>query len=374
MKFTPFKLEQYFARYEFTARYMLSSSDCESMPIADLLALEDGAPEAFHAQWLGYTEAPGSPTLRAEISTMYDTLQAEDVLALAGAEEGVFLFAAVALNPGDHVISVFPAYQSLYQIATDMGCEVTLWPLNEHEGGTWAYDLDFLRDTLRPNTRAIVINSPHNPTGALMSEAEMRAVAAIAGECRAYVFFDEVYRFLEWDAQPVPAMADLYENAISLGVMSKTFGLPGLRIGWVATRNRDLLVAMQEQRYYTTICNSAPSEFLAALALRHRDKLVERSRNIIRANMAHAEPVFEALGETFGYAPPAAGPICFPRYLGGDVDAFAAAVVEAQGVMILPGTVYDDTGNHFRLGLGRLNFPQALAQLAAYLSHTPKVR
>ncbi len=374
MKRTPFHLELYFDEYEFTAPYLLCSSDCESMTIGELLALDPGASEQFQQHWLGYTEAQGSPELRALIAEMYECADAEDVLVLSGAQEGIFLFASAALNPGDHVIVQFPAYQSLYQIAIDLGCEVTFWYLTEDDENSWSADIDFLEDHIRSNTKAIIFNTPHNPTGHLMCEAQLRQIATIARKHNLLVFSDEVYRFLEHDGVAVPSMLDVYENTLALGVMSKTFGLAGLRIGWIASKNRALIKQLRDDKFYTSICNSAPSEFLAQVALKNRETLIQRNARIIRDNMALMTQFQVENPGVFIWKPPQAGPISFPRLaLDRPVETFCRALVDAQGVLLLPGTVYGDDGSHFRLGLGRKNFGEGLMRLGGYLNQRMKV-
>ncbi len=161
----------------------------------------------------------------------------------AGAEEAIFIFMNVTLEPGDHIIVHFPCYQSLVEIARTIGCEVSIWMANEDDN--WELDIDFLRRNIQDSTKAIIINCPHNPTGYVMSHAKLIQIVELARQHHLLLFSDEVYRFLEQCAEDtLPAACDLYENAVSLGVMSKTYGLAGLRIGWVATRNQDIHAAM----------------------------------------------------------------------------------------------------------------------------------
>lgn len=367
MKIRPFKLERFFAKYEFKAPYLLSVSDCESFTVQEILSLEPGAAEAFGRHWLGYTESPGALELRQEITGLYTTIEPDQVLVHAGAEDAIFSFMNVALEPGDHLIAHFPCYQSLAEIASAIGCEVTLWEAREEDG--WELDLNFLTNAIKPNTRAIVINSPHNPTGYLMSREKFKAIIEIAREHDLLLFSDEVYRFLEYrETDRLPAACDLYDKAVSLGVMSKTFGLPGLRIGWVATRNEELYRGMAAFKDYTSLCNSAPSEFLAMLALRHKEKLVERNKAIALENLALLNPFFQRYSAIFNWQPPKAGVIAFPSLrLKRDVEEFCLDLVEKKGVLLLPGNYYDFGNKNFRVGFGRKNMPLSLAKLDEYL-------
>lgn len=367
MNLTPFKLERYFAKYEFTAEFLLCSSDCEAMSVADLLAFEEGAAEKFQNVWLGYTESLGSPSLRKEISRIYSTIQPEDVLTFSGAEEAIFLFMQAVLREGDHVIVHTPHYQSLSEVAKALGCKVSPWTACEENG--WALDLDELRRLVRPSTKAIVINTPHNPTGYLMSRADFDALNRFALENNLFLFSDEVYRESEYDpAARLPSASDVNENAVSLGVTSKTYGLAGLRVGWIVTKNRKVYEKMASLKDYTTICNSAPSEFLAEVALRHRHQLAERNLDIIKSNLAVIDDLFARHSSLFAWVRPQAGSMGFPKLLKGDVEAFCDDLVKKAGVLLLPGAMYDDTGNHFRVGLGRKNLPQAVERLEGLLS------
>jgi aspartate/methionine/tyrosine aminotransferase len=367
MNLPPFKLERYFAKYEFNTEYLLCSSDCESMSIAELLAMEEGAAEKFQQVWLGYTESQGSHALRAEICKLYETIQPEEILVHTGAEEAIFLFMFAAFKEYDHVIIHSPGYQSLADVARAAGCDASLWLAREENG--WALDLDELRHLLRTNTKAIIINTPHNPTGYLMLRQDYEAVHQFAQENNLLLFSDEVYRESEYDSTArLPAACDFGEHAISLGVTSKTYGLAGLRIGWIATKNKKISEKMASLKDYTTICNSAPSEFLAEVAMRNRAKLAERNLGIIKDNLAVMDDFFTRHADSFAWIRPQAGSMAFPRLLKGDVEEFCDRLVKEAGVLLLPGSIYDDSRNHFRLGLGRKNLPQAVQKLEMYLS------
>jgi len=363
----PFKLERYFAKYEFNAEYLLSSSDCEAMSIAALLALEPEAAQNFQNTWLGYTESEGSLALRKEICKIYTTIQPEDVLVHTGAGEAIYLFMHAALHRDDHVIVHSPCYQSLSEVAKGIGCEVSPWIAREENG--WALDMDELRGLVRPNTKVIVVNTPHNPTGYLMRRADFDELNRFAQEKNIVLFSDEVYRESEYDpTSRLPAGCDYGEHAVSLGVTSKTYGLAGLRIGWVATKNKKIYQSMAALKDYTTICNSAPSEYLAEVALRNRQKLIDRNVATIKHNLTVVDQLFARRADLFTWVRPHAGSMGFPRLLKGDIDNFCESLVKEAGIMLLPGTMYDDSKNHFRIGLGRRNLPQAVERLEDFIS------
>ncbi|MBI5352474.1 MAG: aminotransferase class I/II-fold pyridoxal phosphate-dependent enzyme [Chloroflexi bacterium] len=367
MHLPPFKLERYFAKYEFNTEFLLCSSDCEAMPIADLLAFEEGAADKFQNVWLGYTESQGNPALRKEICNLYTSVQPEHILVHTGAGAAIYLFMHAMLTADDHVIVHTPGYQSLAEVARGIGCDVTPWQAREENN--WALDLEELKKLVRPNTKVIVVNTPHNPTGYLMSRADFDALNKFAQENGLLLFSDEVYRESEYNpADKLPAACDLGDHAVSLGVTSKTYGLAGLRIGWVATKNKKVYESMAALKDYTTICNSAPSEFLAEVAMRHRTQLAERNLKIIKHNLTIIDSLFTSYSSLFTWTRPQAGSMGFPRLLKGDVEDFCDKLVKQAGVLLLPGTMYDESNNHFRLGLGRKNLPQAVERLEEYLS------
>jgi aspartate/methionine/tyrosine aminotransferase len=370
MKIEPFRLERFFAKYEFNAPYLLCGSDCESLAVKDLLSMEPETPQGLDALWLGYTESKGSPDLRRDLASLYNQISPDQILVHNGAEEAIFNFMNAALAPGDHIIVQYPCYQSLAEVARAAGCAITRWDTYPASG--WELDPDFLAGAIRPETRAIVINCPHNPTGYLLSRERLDAILLIARQHNLILFSDEVYRFLEYQPEDrLPPVCELYERGVSLGVMSKSFGLAGLRIGWIATQDAELYNRMVGMKDYTTICSSAPSEFLAGIAIRNLDKIVPRNRQIIQSNLALLEDFFQRHTDRFLWQSPKAGPIAFPGLTGGqDAESFAYELVTGCGVLLLPGSCYDPAfQNHFRIGFGRKNMPESLAVLDEYLKH-----
>jgi aspartate/methionine/tyrosine aminotransferase len=269
---------------------------------------------------------------------------------------------------GDHIIVHAPGYQSHYEVARALGAQITLWMTQDSDN--WELDLDALQKAIRPNTRAILINCPHNPTGYQMSEAKLGQIVEIAQQHNLIVFSDEVYRWLEHEpGTTLSGVCDLDERAVSLGALSKTYGMAGLRIGWIATRDTALYQQMLTLKDYTTICNSAPSEFLSCIALRHREAIAERNLGIIRANLDRLDEFFARHSEVFAWKRPKAGSTAFPRLKGGlSSAAFCREAVEKQGVMLLPSTCFDYGDAHLRIGFGRRNMPEALERLERMLT------
>jgi len=366
VRIADFTLERYFARWEFAVRHVLCASDVEPYSLSELLELaDDDARQRWEHLSLGYTESLGLPALREEIARLYDTASADDVLTFAGAEEGVFLTMHALLGAGDHAVVVWPAYQSLYEVAKSIGASVTMVPLSPRD---WSLDVDAIAASMQPNTKVIVINFPHSPTGAQVGADQLARVVAIAELHGAHLFSDEVYRLLEHSAPRLPAAADCSERAISLGVMSKSFALAGLRIGWITTRDASLRKRVASLKDYTTICSSAPSEVLSLIALRAQDRVIARARGIIDKNLSLLDKFFSRGGGRFRWVRPRAGSVCFPEYLGGNVDEFSARLVEREGVLLLPASQFGYSGNHFRLGYGRQDMGVALEKMDAFVA------
>ena len=368
MRIDDFKLERFFSKYEFKAPYLLCSSDPESFSIEELLSFEAGSFEPLKKQWLGYTETQGGKELRNEISKLYKDISSEEILVHSGAEEGIFIFMNIALSPSDHVIAQFPAYQSLYEVAKAIGCEITQWTIKEEDN--WEIDLDFLRKNIKKNTKAIILNLPHNPTGHLISHEKQKELVKIAREKNILIFCDEVYRYLEFkDEDRLPAICEIYENGISVAGMSKAFALPGLRICWTATKNKEILKKMAAFKDYTTICNSAPSEYLAIVALRNKEAIFKRNLEIIKNNLNILNPFFEKYKSIFNWQSPKAGTIAFPSIrLNLDSEKFCVDLIEKKGVLLLPSTKYDFGNKNFRIGFGRKNMKECLGVFEDYIN------
>jgi len=363
----PFLLERYFARFEFTTRYLLASSDCEALSLAEVLELGD---EPDRAAWsglkLGYTESAGLLELRERIAMGYPGLGADDVVT-AAPEEAIYLLGRALLRSGDRVIVTFPGYQSLYEIASSLGAQVERWTPEETADGWW-FDPGRLAELARAGAKAIVVNFPHNPTGALPSPGEWDAVVATAARAGALLVSDEMYRGLEYvaEARLSPA-AVAAERGVSIAGLSKAYGLPGLRVGWLATRERALREAVQAYKDYTTICASAPSERLAVVALKNADRLVTRCRGIIGANRPLLEAFLKRQEQHFAWRPPRAGPIAFARFQPGNASDFCERLALEAGVMLLPSSLFEWGDSHLRFGFGRTSLPEALAALERHL-------
>jgi aspartate/methionine/tyrosine aminotransferase len=368
-----FRIEVYLGRWEFAGRHYLCGSDAETLTVSELLALaDDGERKAFDSLALMYTPTWGTDRLLEAIAATYDAVDAGHVLTFAGAEEGILWAMQELVGPGDHAVIAVPGYQSTESVALATGADVSPLVLDADAG--WALDLDALRALLRPQTRLVAVNFPHNPSGALPDPATFRALVELCDERGIRLFSDEVYRGVELDgARTLPQAADLSPAALSLNVMSKAYGLPGLRIGWIACRDRALLERIERRKHYGSICNAAPSELLAAIALRNGEAIRARVRAIIAANLETYDAFFARHRDRFEYAPPQGGCVCFPRYLGAaTADDFCRELVERSGVVLLPGSMMGsaltDAGHdRFRLGVARKDPEPGLQALDDFL-------
>ena len=367
MNLTPFKLERYFTQYEHTAKYSLCNSDCESMSIRELLNFEPESRERFEQVWLGYTHTKGAQDLREQISNIYNRVSDENILVCTGAQEPIFLFSQALLSREDEVIVQTPCYQSLESIPQSIGCKVLSWNVR-YRDGAHHFDLNELSELITEQTKIIYLNTPHNPTGYLFTKEEQKEIIRLAKEKDIIVFCDEVYRELEYDpSDALPTIADAYENGVSIGVMSKTYGLPGLRIGWMTSQNSTILEKVAVLKEYTTICNAAPSEFLATLALRNRGKILERNIGIIKTNLELYVRFFAKYGDLFSWHKPTAGPISLVKMNFDEDDfQFAQRVRKEYDVLLLPGSIYDFKG-YFRIGLGRKGISPALNEFEKFV-------
>ena len=353
-----FELEKFFSKWEFSARYHMTASDMESMSLSELLSM--AAPddrEAYEQLWLGYTETWGPEDLRNVIAETYENLRPTDVLTLAGAGEGIYAATRVILGENDHAVVAVPNYQSAETVALEV-CAAT--GVSLHPENDWRIDIEEMKQAVRPNTKLISINFPHNPTGATIPREDLDALIDLCRKHDLYLFSDEVYRGIELDGEArMPQIADIYEKGLSLNVLSKAYGLPGLRVGWIASRDTEILQEIERYKHYLSICNSAPSERLAVIALKNGEQILERNREILRKHLKELEAFFADFPTLFDWQRPKGGCVAFPKYKGPDgVESFCRSLIEESGVLLLPASIYRSElmptpADHFRIGYGR---------------------
>jgi aspartate/methionine/tyrosine aminotransferase len=357
VKLDPFLLERWMTRHETHVRYDIAESGILPLSVDDLLDFEP--PEARAATRdrllalpLGYSEARGTAALRSQLAATYARGDADHILVTTGAIEANFLLFNVLLEAGDHVIAPYPAYQQLYSVPQAIGCDVSLWHVGPDTG--YRYDLAALERLVTPRTRVIVVNTPHNPTGAMLPPDAARRVYELGREIGATVIGDEAYRWLEVPAgEPfAPPMFDLGEHGVSVGTLSKPFGLPGLRIGWIAGPP-DLVQRCWGLRDYISLSPGKLNDALAQLAMTHRDKIVARNRRIIEANLATASRWMADRSDFMTWTPPRGGLLALLKY---DLPIASLELADRlatdYSVMLAPGSAFGYE-HHLRLGIGQ---------------------
>jgi aspartate/methionine/tyrosine aminotransferase len=369
MKIRPFETEQFFARYEFTTPYQLCNSDCETLSIAELLALADLPLEQLGQERLGYTDPRGREALRQAIAAGHAQVTPDDVILLGSPVEGIYLAARALLDPGDEVVVLSPAYDALFNLSEHIAGagRVHRWRCRAEEG-SWSLPVDELERLISARTKLLVVNFPHNPTGFLPTHALQRRIVALAEQHGIWLFSDEMYHGLVYSGTPpIPSMADLSTRAVVLSGLSKTYGLPGLRCGWLVMRDPTLREHIMNWKYYTSICPPAPTEALALAALRVADTL--RLRNIARIerNLETAEAFFARWPQLFDWRRPLAGSTALVGFAVPSVSDLSRRLAAEAGVLIQSAAMLGGDDRQMRIGLGREGFAEALARFEAWL-------
>ena len=374
MRIETFELERWMTTYETEVEYDIAESGIYPLTVQELLDL---APEHERAALLnellstrlGYSEARGSQALREALAATYAATSPDEILVTTGAIEANFVLFNVLLHPGDHVIAVHPAYQQLYSVPRSIGCEVDLWRLTPENG--FRFDLDELERLLRPDTRLVVINTPHNPTGAMLEPSEIEQIYRWVEQREGWLLADEAYRWLDLpgSAPLAPPARDLGPRAISVGTFSKPFGLPGLRIGWYAAPP-EIVAAGWAMRDFITLSPGKLNDLLALNALRRRDAIAARTRSIVEQNLATARAWFADHADIVRWREPRGGLLALLTY-GLEMPSLPLAnrLAEEYSVMLAPGSAFG-LEYHLRLGIGQRPdvFEAGLERFGACLS------
>lgn len=364
MKIEPFQLERWMTKYEVNVQWDIAESGIFPMSMREIIDL---LPESERAETLdrlldlrlGYSEARGSAKLRGLIAATYENTSADEILIATGAIEANYVLFNELLTAGDRVVVVEPQYQQLRSVPKAIGCDVVPWK-PRHNGG-FHFDLDDLRELAKPGTKLIVINTPHNPTGALLSAEDLRAIYDLAEGLDAWILSDEAYRWLDvpGSAPLAPPTRDLGPRAISVGTFSKPFGLPGLRIGWIAAP-QDIVRRCWGMRDYISLSPGKMNDALAVIAFTHRGQIMERTRAVVAENLPFAEQWFAANSELVSWTAPRGGLLALMKYEL-DIPSFDLAnrLAEEYGVMLAPGSAFGFEG-YLRIGIG--NEPELFRQ------------
>lgn len=429
-----FRLERYFSQHEFTAKHLLCCSDAESLSMKEVLDMADEKEkEMWSSLTLGYTESQGLVLLRDRIAeTFYPGLNGEHIL-IGAPQELIYMAMRCIASPGDHVIAPFPAYQSLYANLTSIGCDVGKWEptlveneenvKNSPNGGCkkcvvarWRFSLADLRRLVKPETKVLVVNFPHNPTGAVLDPKEYEELVEFCREKRISLFCDEMYQYLKDDCKGnsnnldddgsnlpshVPACV-VYEKATTLCGLSKSFSLPGLRIGWLASKDFPLMKKMKSFKDYLSICSSAPSEVLGLIAVRNAPLILGCNRLILAHNLPKLVAFFAKWPLDFVFPRGSAGTTTFVKIISdgplarslkrmivegkiklesdegdsagressgrGIASAFCSELLRRKNVLLLPAAEYDGfRDDYFRLSLARKDMDVGLAEWTKFM-------
>lgn len=362
------ELATHLSRWHEAAPHHLSASECETMRLSELLALADHEDaERWEKLALGYTDPAGAAWLRTAVAGGYDSAGEADVLCFAGAQEALYATLHALVSPGDHAIVVLPGYQSMETLCLGL-CDVSGVALDAADA--WSLDIAAVAAAIRPTTRVVVISFPNNPTGKHLERDRFDALVALCRRYGIWLLSDEVYRLTERDpADRLPCAADAYELGISLGATSKSYGLPGLRVGWVACRDRGLMRRLSTMRQYLSTCGAGTSEVLACIALKAADAILGRNRAITEANLDLLQAFLARHAAMFDCRLPDGGMVCYPRFMGaGGAARFVAGMAEEAGVLLLPASVFRSEllglpDDRFRIGFGQRSFAIGLAAL-----------
>ena len=347
MKLPRFGVEEWLNVHEKSAIYDIAGVSIKALTMEELFDLSGLDKEAFFAQLLkikmDYGWIEGSPEFKTQVSSLYKDMPVDNILQTNGATGATMLALYALIEPEDHVISMYPTYQQLYDIPKSLGADVDLWEIEEDNN--WLPDLDQLRRLIRPNTKMIFINNANNPTGALMDTAYLEELVTIAKEVDAYIFSDEVYRSFD---QPAPSIVDLYEKGIAVNSLSKTYSIPGIRVGWVAS-NTEVADILRDYRDYTMICAGVFDDMVATLVLENKEAILERNRQIVAENLALMDAWIAKEPKASWIRPDSVSTSFVKLDVNRPIEDFALELLQEYGVLVVPGNRFDKE-SHVRVG------------------------
>lgn len=371
MKIKPFAVEEWMNAWEVGAKYNIAETCVDSISMNELFELTGEDKTEFLnrlcARRLSYGDIEGLPEFRKGVCGLYKTLNIENIVPTHGASGANHHVFYSLISPGDRVVSIMPTYQQLYSIPESYGADVQILHLSKENN--YLPDLEKLRRLVTPKTKMICINNPNNPTGALMSEQILREIVEIARSADAWILCDEVYRHLSQEDGWCPSIVDLYEKGISVSSMSKVFSLAGLRLGWIATHDMSVVKSCLSHRDYNLVSCGVFDEMLAAVALKHRDKLLERSRKIVRENLQILDD-WVGSEPHVSYVKPKAGTTALVYY---DLDIssyeFCEEMYKKTGAFVTPGDCFE-VPHSMRIGYayGKQDLIDGLKAISEYIA------
>lgn len=371
MKINPFAVEEWMNAWEVGAKYNIAETCVDSISMNELFELTGEDKTEFLnrlcARRLSYGDIEGLPEFRKGVCGLYKTLNIENIVPTHGASGANHHVFYSLISPGDRVVSIMPTYQQLYSIPESYGADVQILHLSKENN--YLPDLEKLRRLVTPETKMICINNPNNPTGALMSEQLLREIVEIARSADAWILCDEVYRHLSQEDGWCPSIVDLYEKGISVSSMSKVFSLAGLRLGWIATHDMSVVKSCLSHRDYNLVSCGVFDEMLAAAALKHSDKLLERSRKIVRENLQILDDWVSSEPHV-SYVKPQAGTTALVYY---DLDIssyeFCEEMYKKTGAFVTPGDCFE-VPHSMRIGYayGKQDLIDGLKAISEYIA------
>ena len=371
MKIKPFAVEEWMNAWEVGAKYNIAETCVDSISMNELFELTGEDKTEFLnrlcARRLSYGDIEGLPEFRKGVCGLYKTLTIENIVPTHGASGANHHVFYSLISPGDRVVSIMPTYQQLYSIPESYGADVQILHLSKENN--YLPDLEKLRRLVTPETKMICINNPNNPTGALMSEQLLREIVEIARSADAWILCDEVYRHLSQEDDWCPSIVDLYEKGISVSSMSKVFSLAGLRLGWIATHDMSVVKSCLSHRDYNLVSCGVFDEMLAAAALKHRDKLLERSRKIVRENLQILDNWVSSEPHV-SYVKPKAGTTALVYY---DLDIpsyeFCEEMYKKTGAFVTPGDCFEvPHGMRIGYAYGKQDLIDGLKAISEYIA------
>jgi len=366
VRFVPFELERWQSTWENRVRFNLSESGVHPLSVQELLGIAGASAVPLLEVRLGYSQSNGTDLLRQRIATLYRGASPDQVLVTTGSAEANFVACWRLLEPGDKVAMLLPSYLQIWGQAQNLGAQVRGFHLHASHG--WEPFPEEIRAAIAPGTKLVVVTNPHNPTGHVLSDEARRVILERTREVGAWLLADEVYAGAERDGRTTPSFWGSYDKLICVSGLSKAYGLPGLRIGWLVAP--PAFAAESWARHdYTTIGPAGPSDHLATVALTPavRDKIIERTRRILNANYPVMEEWLKRFGDTFSWHAPKAGAICYVKYRQtvGALDLVERIRAE-HSVLLVPGDHFG-APNHIRFGFGN-----ELSELQAALAETER--
>ncbi|EOH92522.1 aminotransferase [Enterococcus villorum] len=349
MEIANFGVEEWLNKWEKKAIYDIAQSSIEALTLEELIGLDGTTVNEFFTQRshlpLDYGWIEGSEAFKEQVAALYHTVKPQNVLQTNGATGANLLALYALIEPGDHVISMLPTYQQLYDIPRSIGASIDFVELKEEEN--WRFDVEKLAGLVKPETKMICLNSANNPTGTLLDRQTLEQIVAIAKRVGAYVLVDEVYAPLAAEGEFV-SIADLYDKGIATNSLSKTYSIPGIRIGWTAT-NAELAELFRKYRDYTMICGGVLSDDLAVHALKNKEKILARNKKIVAENLAILKDWVASEPKVSLVMPNYVSTSFIKLDIKDDDTQFCIDLLEETGVLLVPGSAFD-LPKHARLG------------------------